>query len=85
MSIECYKSECPRHNKTEPFCDERECILNHLNPEKNKMMTYTLFLTKEELHELAKDEKIIIKDKIETGCDNCGEDIELEIQLWVKE
>jgi hypothetical protein len=26
MSRECHKSECPKHNKIEPFCDEDICI-----------------------------------------------------------
>ena len=27
MSIECYKADCEFHNKYEPFCEEKECML----------------------------------------------------------
>ncbi len=26
MTIECHKTKCPKHPKTEPFCDEQVCI-----------------------------------------------------------
>ena len=29
MTIECYFSQCPKHEKDEPFCYERRCVASH--------------------------------------------------------
>lgn len=33
MSIECYDSNCNKHNKYEPFCDEKECMKDTITKE----------------------------------------------------
>lgn len=49
------------------------------------MQMYNLWLTKNELKELNDRGRVQIEDEIEIGCDNCNEDINLEIQILIKD
>jgi hypothetical protein len=44
-------------------------------------MFYNLRITKEELDALIEDGQIIIENEINTNCDTCSEDIDIEIQI----
>ena len=48
-------------------------------------MFYNLRITKEELEVLLKNGQIIIANEINTNCDTCSEDIDIEIQIILEE
>lgn len=52
-----------------------------VNLYRSNIMFYNLRITKEELDALIEDGQIIIENEINTNCDTCSEDIDIEIQI----